>query len=242
MRSREEDAHPSPAGDAVATWQPRLRALVVDDPAADSAHDIHHLDRVWANARSILNAPDHAGRADVLVVLAAAYLHDCVAVPKDSPDRPRASRMAAERATELLRGIGFPADRLAAVAHAIAAHSYSAGIPPETLEAEILQDADRLDAVGAIGLARTIAVGAELGRPLFHPTDPAARHRPVDEATWSADHLMEKIVKLPARMNTATGRALAERRIRIVHDFLDGLAEETATGETATGKAVPGPA
>src|SRR3546814_5638033 len=79
--------------------------------------------------------------------------------------------MAADRATGLLPGIGFPEQRLAAVAHAIAAHSYSAGIPTETLEAEILQDADRLDAVGAIGLARTIAVGAELGRPLFHPTD-----------------------------------------------------------------------
>ncbi len=208
-------------------WHPRLRALVADDPAADSAHDVHHLDRVWANARIILADPEHRGRADALVVLAAAYLHDCVAVAKDSPDRPRASRMAADRATGLLRGIGFPADRLEAVAHAIAAHSYSAGIPPETLEAEILQDADRLDAVGAIGLARTIAVGAELGRPLFHPTDPAARHRPVDESAWSSDHLMEKIVKLPARMNTAAGRALAERRIRIVHDFLAGLAEET---------------
>ena len=210
-------------------WLARLRALVADDPAADSAHDVHHLDRVWANARIILADPAHRGRANALVVLAAAYLHDCVAVAKDSPDRPRASRMAADRATGLLRGIGFPVDRLEAVAHAIAAHSYSAGIPPETLEAEILQDADRLDAVGAIGLARTIAVGAELGRPLFHPTDPAARHRPVDEAAWSSDHLMEKIVKLLASMNTAAGRALAERRIRIVNDFLAGLEDETGS-------------
>lgn len=216
----------SEIGDDESLWAVRLRALVADDPAADSAHDVHHLDRVWANARAILAAPEHRG-ADRLVVLAAAYLHDCVAVPKDSPDRKRASRMAAERATVLLRGIGFPEARQAAVAHAIAAHSYSAGIAPETPEAQILQDADRLDAVGAIGLARTIAVGAELGRPLFHPTDPAARARPVDEKAWSADHLLEKIVKLPARMNTAAGRALAERRIRIVHDFLDGLAEET---------------
>lgn len=214
--------------DAVeADWADRLRALVADDPAADSAHDVHHLDRVWANARAIMAAPAHRDRVDILVVLAAAYLHDCVAVPKDSPDRPRASRMAAERAEDLLRGIGFPEAKLPAVAHAIAAHSYSARIPTETLEAEILQDADRLDAVGAIGLARTLAVGAELGRPLFHPTDPGARHRPIDEATWSADHLMEKIVKLPATMNTAAGRALGERRIRIVHEFLAGLEEET---------------
>lgn len=218
---------PAPDDSGITLWYPRLRALVADDPAADSAHDIHHLDRVWANARVIIAAPEHAGRVDTLVVLAAAYLHDCVAVAKDSPDRPRASRMAAERATGLLDGIGFPAEKLPAVAHAIAAHSYSAGLPTETIEAEILQDADRLDAVGAIGLARTLAVGAELGRPLFHPTDPAARHRPVDETTWSADHLMEKIVKLPGRMNTAAGRALAERRIHIVTDFLSGLEEET---------------
>jgi len=210
-----------------AHWHARLRGLVADDPAADSAHDVHHLDRVWANARAIMAVPEHAGRVDPLVVLAAAYLHDCVAVAKDSPDRPRASRMAAGRAAALLRDIGFPDDKLPAVAHAIAAHSYSAGIPTETLEAEIVQDADRLDAVGAIGLARTLAVGAELGRPLFHPTDPAARRRSVDETAWSADHLMEKIVKLPGRMNTAAGRALAERRIRIVTDFLAGLEEET---------------
>lgn len=220
----------SPAIDAAeSTWRPAVRALMAGDPAADSAHDVHHLDRVRANARALLAAPEHAGRAEPLVVLAAAYLHDCVAVPKDSHDRPRASRLAAERAIGLLRGIGFPDALLAAVAHAIAAHSYSAGIPPESLEAEILQDADRLDAVGAIGLARTIAVGAELGRPPFHPTDPAARHRPVDEVAWSADHLLEKIVKLPARMNTAASRTLAERRIAIVHAFLAGLAEETGS-------------
>lgn len=214
--------------DAVeAEWAARLRALVADDPAADSAHDVHHLDRVWANARAILAAPEHLGRVDTLVVLAAAYLHDCVAVPKNSPDRANASRMAADRATGLLRGIGFPEAKLPGVAHAIAAHSYSAQIPTETLEAEILQDADRLDAVGAIGLARTIAVGAELGRPMFHPTDPGARHRPIDEATWSADHLMEKIVKLPATINTAAARALGAHRIRVVHAFLAGLEEET---------------
>ncbi|MEQ8396890.1 HD domain-containing protein [Thalassobaculum sp.] len=216
-----------PHDDIETEWTARLRDLVAEDPGADSAHDIHHLDRVWANARTIMAAPEHRDRVDTLVVLAAAYLHDCVAVPKSSPDRPRASRMAAERASGLLHSIGFPESKIPAVAHAIAAHSYSARIPTETLEAKILQDADRLDAVGAIGLARTIAVGAELGRPLFHPTDPAARSRPVDEVTWSADHLMEKIVKLPATMNTAAGRALGERRIAIVHAFLAGLEEET---------------
>src|SRR3546814_6074371 len=98
----------SAGGGDEAVWKARLRSLVADDPAADSAHDVHHLDRVLANARAILAAPEHAGRADRLVVLAAASLHDCVAVPKAFPDRPRASRMAAERATGLLRGIGFP--------------------------------------------------------------------------------------------------------------------------------------
>lgn len=228
MPSRPADAKIASTAISEAAWHERLRALVADDPAADSAHDVHHLDRVWANACRLMAAPEHAGRVDRTVVLAAAYLHDCVAVPKNSPDRPRASRMAAERAVGLLRVAGFPHERLPAVAHAIAAHSYSAGIPTETLEAEIVQDSDRLDAVGAIGLARTIAVGAELGRPLFHPTDPAAKHRPIDEGAWSTDHLMEKIVKLPATMKTAAGRRLAERRIRIVHDFLAELAEETA--------------
>jgi uncharacterized protein len=127
----------------------------------DGAHDMGHLRRVWANARSIAQAE---GGADIEVLLAAAFLHDAVNLPK-TPRPGQASRLSADHAAAFLPGTGFPPGKMAAVAHAIAAHSFSAGLAPETPEARILQDADRLEALGAIGLARMFHVaGADGGR------------------------------------------------------------------------------
>lgn len=192
--------------------------------AQDSAHDLAHLDRVWANARAI------AGTATELsVLLAASYLHDLVNLPKDSPDRTRASTLAAEAAAPILRELGFDADRIAASQHAIAAHSFSAGIPPETEEARILRDADRLDALGAIGIARCFAVSGALGRPLYDPADPFATARELDDKTHTLDHFRVKLLKLATDMLTDGGRALAHARAARMIRYLQELAEEIGT-------------
>eukprot|EP01032_Pedospumella_encystans_P033451 gene33451-37801_t len=135
----------------LSSWHPRLVALATAAAADDGAHDTNHLHRVWRNATLLM---DDYPEADALVVLAACYLHDLVNLPKNSPDRHLASRQAARLASRQLAELGFPPEKLAATAHAIETHSFSAGIKPETIEAKIVQDADRLDALGAVGLAR----------------------------------------------------------------------------------------
>lgn len=176
----------------------------------DGAHDLGHLRRVWANCQRIARAeagPD--GGPDMEVLLAAAYFHDVVNLPKDSPDRTRASALSAAAAVDWLRGTDFPAEKLDAVAHAITAHSFSAGILPETTEAKILQDADRLEALGAIGLARMFLVAGQMGGAMFDDEDPLARGRGLDDKRFALDHLEVKLFRLPQTMQTAEGRHLA---------------------------------
>lgn len=203
-------------------WEPRLRQFVARQPDADPGHGPVHLERVVATALRL--AAEEGARPEV--VLPAAWLHDCVHVAKDSPDRPRASRLAAEHALRYLSAEGYPAAALPAIRHAIEAHSFSAGITPETVEAKVVQDADRLDALGAIGLARCIAVGAALGRPVYEPRDPFCRGREPDDRGASVDHFYTKLLKLAGTMQTAAGRREAERRTAFLRAFLAQLESE----------------
>lgn len=190
----------------------------------DGAHDLAHLLRVWANARRI--AAIEGGDAELLA--AAVLLHDCVQVEKSSPLRNQASRLAAARAGELLAAHGWPPDRVAAVSHAIATHSFSAGMAPATIEAKILQDADRLDAIGCIGIARCFYTGGRMGAALYHPTDPAGASRPLDDRAYALDHFRVKLLKLQDGFQTATGAALAAERTRVVVDFMAAFEAEIA--------------
>jgi len=205
-------------------WEPRFRRFVADQPGADPGHGPVHLERVVANALKL--AAEEGARLDV--VLPAAWLHDCVHVAKDSPERSRASRLAAEHAVGYLAAEGYPEAALPGIRHAIEAHSFSAGIAPETVEAKVVQDADRLDALGAIGLARCIAVGAALGRPVYEPHDPFCRKRAPDDRGASVDHFYTKLLKLAGTMQTAAGRREAERRTAFLRAFLAQLESEIA--------------
>lgn len=206
-------------------WQPRLQALAAASLGDDGAHDINHLQRVWRNAARMLDDADNA-HADALVVMAACYLHDLVNLPKNHPERHLASRQAAALACRQLTGLGFPADKLAGVAHAIETHSFSANLAPATIEAQIVQDADRIDALGAVGLARLFYTAARMDSALAHGADPLARHRELDDKAYALDHIVTKLEKLPGKMQTAAGRALAERRLAVLTDFRAAFAEE----------------
>lgn len=204
-------------------WQPRLLALATASLGDDSAHDIEHLHRVWRNASLLL---EQHPEADALVVMAASYLHDLVNLPKNHPERHLASRQAAALACRQLREQGFPADKLEAVAHAIETHSFSAGLAPQTMEARIVQDADRIDALGAVGLARLFYTAARMESALAHGADPLARQRPLNDKAYALDHIETKLAKLPGKMQTQAGRALAERRLAVLTDFRTAFAEE----------------
>jgi len=201
----------------------RLRAIVAKEMVTDSAHDLAHLDRVWHNAGMI--AEDEPG-VDTTVLLAAAYLHDLVNLPKNHPDGKSASRQSAQKAAPILHSLGLSADQVHATRHAIEAHSYSAGIPPETAEACILRDADRLDALGTIGIARNFAVSATFGQSFYDPDDPFAQRRPLDDKRFAVDHWKLKLLHLQDGMLTDRGRELAQRRTGILRRFLDDFADE----------------
>ncbi|OBV41402.1 HD domain-containing protein [Janthinobacterium psychrotolerans] len=212
-------------------WQPRLLALAGAGLGNDSAHDINHLQRVWRNAGALL---EQHPVADALVVMAACYLHDLVNLPKNHAERHLASRQAAALACRQLAELGFPEDKLPAVAHAIESHSFSANLAPTTIEAQIVQDADRIDALGAVGLARMFYTAARMDSALAHGSDPLALHRTLDDKAYSLDHIVTKLDKLPGKMQTPAGRALAERRLQILLDFRATFAEEWAPAPPAS--------
>jgi uncharacterized protein len=188
----------------------------------DAAHDLEHVRRVVRNARQL--AAVEGARLEV--VLPAAWLHDCVTVSKDSPDRSRASRLAAEQAVTWLRAWGWPEALLPEIAHAIQAHSFSAGVPPRTVEARVVQDADRLEALGAVGLARCLLLSGAMGRPLYAPEDPFCEHRAPDDRAAAVDHFFAKLLKLEDTMQTAGGRREARQRTEYLRGFLAQLRRE----------------
>lgn len=208
---------------AFAPFQALAAALLPALPQGDDgAHDMAHLLRVWANAQAIRAAEG----GDAGLIAAAVLLHDNVALEKNSPQRAMASRLAAERGATLLAAQGWPAARCAAVAHAIAAHSFSAGILPETLEARILQDADRLDAIGAIGIARCFYTAGRMGSALYDAADPHASARPLADTRYALDHFHTKLLRLAEGFQTATGQRMARTRQQRLRRFLEDLAEE----------------
>ncbi len=214
----------------LSSWHPRLLALASAAVGDDGAHDTNHLHRVWRNATLLLDDyPD----ADALVVLAACYLHDLVNLPKNAAERHLASRQAALLASGQLAALDFPPNKLAAVAHAIESHSFSAGIRPETIEAQIVQDADRLDALGAVGLARLFYTAGRMGTALAHADDPMALHRELDEKAYALDHIDTKLATLPGKMQTASGRRLAQNRLNELIAFRDTFIAEWAASPSA---------
>ena len=203
-------------------WPARFLHLLGQHSVEDAAHNSMHIRRVVSNARRLALAEG----ADWLVVMPAAWLHDCVIIPKTSPDRSRASQLAAKQAAAWLEELGWPYGRLDEIAHSIEAHSFTAGIEPRTLEAQVLQDADRLDALGAVGLARTLMLGAEMKREFYDASDAFCRVRTADDSIFTLDHLYCKLLKLEETMQTVSGRMEARQRTLFLREFLAQLERE----------------
>lgn len=211
------------SADAWTLWEDRFSAFLdAQSTDADAAHDRAHVERVVTTARRLAREED----AQMDVVVPAAWLHDCVALSKDAPDRDQASRLAADAARAFLEDEGYPKRWIPDVEHAIAAHSYSGDVEPDTLEASVVQDADRLDALGAVGLARCFMVSGALDHHLYDPEDPFCENRPPDDDTYAIDHFYAKLLRLPDTMQTQAGRTEAERRSAFLQQYLDRLHDE----------------
>jgi uncharacterized protein len=211
-------------GDPLRIWEQRfeseLRELVGRaEMRQDPAHDLLHFRRVVATAKHLANC-EH-GKLEI--VIPAAWLHDFVIVPKNDPRRTQASRLSAEAALDYLKQIGYPAMFFDEIAHAIEAHSFSAGIEAETLEAKIVQDADRLDGLGAIGIARCFATAGIMGRPFYSEYDPFCETREPNDSAFTVDHFFKKLFKVAETLHTSSGREEGRRRVATMKQYLQDL-------------------
>ena len=189
----------------------------------DSAHDFQHIKRVYKNAEVI-------GRregADMKILLPAALLHDLVVYPKGSAKTSKSADDSADMAEKLLKSFRYPQDKIDKISYCIRTHSYSKRLVPATLEAKILQDADRLDALGAIGIARTFSVGGSERRSFYNPDDPFWKSsRELDDREWTLDHFRTKLLKLKDSMHTKTAKEMAQERARFMELFIKQLQKE----------------
>ncbi|MBI6895357.1 HD domain-containing protein [Pseudomonas putida] len=188
----------------------------------DGSHDLAHLQRVWSNVRRIQAREG----GDLEVLLAATVLHDCVAVEKNSPLRSQASTLSAERAAAILADMGWPQPRIEQVTHAVMTHSYSAGLSPQSLEAKILQDSDRLDSMGAVGIARCFYVSGRMGSALYDVENPTAAGRDYRDNRFTIEHFQTKLLKLASGLQTDEGARLAALRHQRLASFLAEFMEE----------------
>ena len=188
----------------------------------DPAHDVNHVLRVVKTAKSLCAIEG----AKLEVVLPAAYLHDCFSFPKNYPDRARSSFIAAEKALDFLAAIDYPPEYHSDIGHAIVAHSFSANVYPQTIEAQIVQDADRLDALGAIGIARCLQVSTRLGVRLYDPEDPFCDVRAPNDRANAVDHFYTKLLKIAETMNTKSAKEEAEKRTAFMKQYLVQLGAE----------------
>jgi uncharacterized protein len=198
--------------------QKEVKALYEE---ADPAHDFSHILRVCQNAQFIGKKEG----ADMQVLLFSALLHDAGSVSKGLED-PIESEKRWEIVLDFLNKKGLPKNIMEKILYAIEVHRFSKGIVPDTLEARILQDADRLDALGAVGIARVFMTGGTLGRALYNPFDPFCKNREPDDKKWNLDHFYRKLLKLESGMHTKTAREMASRRTEVLERYLSDLEQE----------------
>ncbi len=203
-------------------------AIEVQVPDDDISHDRYHLQRVYDWALRLAAETE----ADRDLAGAAALVHDLVNIPKHSEDRHLGGERSAEHAFPYLRDSGYATDEVEAICEAVRTCSWSRGLAPTGRLGVVLQDADRLDALGAIGIARVMACAQrmnDLGNPgrLYHPDDPLFEtERPLDDRRQAVDHFFRKLFKVAESLHTPTARAEAAKRVAVMNTFLEALRTE----------------
>lgn len=198
--------------------QKEVQKIIQNDPA----HDFEHIMRVYKNAKRIAREE----KANEKLVLTAALLHDIVWYPKSDGRSKKASVHSAKLAKKILTKYNYTPDEIKIITDAIRDHSFSRNRIPKTIEGKVLQDADRLDALGAIGIARTFSVGGAENRPIYRDGDPFCQKRKPNDKLWTVDHFYRKLFLLEKKMNTKSAKKEARRRTALMKYFLVNLKKE----------------
>ncbi len=188
----------------------------------DPSHDFEHIKRVYRNAEKICKTE----KVDKKLVLTAALLHDLISFPKSDKRSKTASTKSAIKAKKILQKYHYTNNEIKIISDAIECHSFSKNKTPKTLEGKVVQDADRLDAIGAIGIARTFAVGGAEKRSFYNKSDPFCFSRKPNDHEWTVDHFYKKLLLLESKMNTKSAKIEAKRRTKILKKFLSDLKKE----------------
>ncbi len=186
-----------------------------------SHHSRSHVERVYNLGQRIAERED----GDLDVVKASALLHD---VARSMEDEGRIKDHASESARvakRILKQVEFPEDKSEKVVGCIRAHRFRDNMKADNLEARILQDADRLDIIGAVGIARVFARGGWQNMPIHDPSIPP-KEKYDGQSLTSVNHMLEKILKVKATLNTDTAKEMAEERHRFVEEFLERFLKE----------------
>jgi uncharacterized protein len=202
----------------------RSRAKTYFEDVAPT-HDWHHVRRV-ATLAETLAAEDNA---DETVLFVAVWLHDIGRGREDRGEIDDHAKWGAREAKRILADFDPARETVEAVQHCVRAHRFSNDVEPETLEAKLLSDADNLDALGAVGIARNFCYSGEHGKPLHDPDRPIETDDTAAGST-AVNHFHKKILRIPKRMHTDAGRKLADERPAFVEQFVDRF-ERKATGE-----------
>lgn len=189
----------------------------------DPAHDFQHALRVLVLAERIARNE----KADLDVLVASALFHDLVNYPKNDKRSKNATYESAKMAGKILKELPeYPDDKIRDVQVCVRCCSFTKSIVPDSLEAKILQDADGLEATGAISIMRTFSSTGSMKRAFYHTTDPFCKRREPDDLKFAMDLFFTRLLRVREKMHTETARRIAERRTKFLHHFLKEVSLE----------------
>ena len=185
----------------------------------DPSHDINHVLRVFKLAQEI----GKTEKADLDVLIPAALFHDIIVYKKNHPKSKNETNESAEYAKNVLKKVkNYPQNKIERVVVCIRQCSFSKGIRPDLLESKILQDADRLEATGAISIMRTFSSGGQMNRPFYDPIDPFCKNGHIDFRS-GLDLFYKRLLIVEKGMHTKIAKKIAKRRTVFLKNFLAEL-------------------
>lgn len=188
----------------------------------DPSHDFCHALRVLRIAKFIAKEEN----ADEDIIIPSALFHDVISYPKNDSRRMLSSDESAQFVEKILKEIDFPLSKIEKVSCSIRCCSFTKNIKPDLLESKILQDADGLEATGAIAIMRTFSSSGILKKAFYHPDDPFCTKREPDDSKYAIDLFFTRLLKIKERLYTKTAKKLAQQRTSFLNIFLEELKKE----------------